>query len=120
MRRSVEKIFCKTPTLNSGNEAKASTRIPKWKYDTVRAAILQLLKRDGEVYFTELLEKVGALLNAPDRADSGSLAWLVTTEQLHMETGRNLPAARKRSPAPCGDLNRAGFQLPSATHKLRP
>ncbi len=81
MTRDEEKILCKTPT-----PGKAPTRIPKWKFDVVRAAILTLVGREGEVYFTDLPEKVGALLDAAARAELGSLAWHVTTVKLHMET----------------------------------
>lgn len=81
MTRGGEKILCQTPTPD-----KAPTRIPKWKYNAVRAAILKLLNRESEIYFSDMAENVGALLNARDRAELGSLSWHVTTIKLHMET----------------------------------
>jgi len=42
MTRGDEKILCRTPA-----PGKAPTRIPKWKYDAARAAILKVLQREG-------------------------------------------------------------------------
>lgn len=81
MTRDNEKVLCKTPT-----PGRAPTRIPKWKYDAVRAAILNVLESEEEVYFADLPEKTGALLDATMRSELGSLAWHVTTVKLHMET----------------------------------
>ena len=81
MTRSSETIICKTPT-----PGKSPTRIPKWKYDAVRAAIVKLLSLEGEIYFSELPEKVAATLDGETKAALGSIAWHVTTVKLHMET----------------------------------
>lgn len=81
MTRDTEKVLCKTPT-----PGKASTRIPKWKYDAVRDAIISVLREEGEAYFTDLPEKAAARIGEKDRADIGSMAWHVTTVKLHMET----------------------------------
>ena len=81
MADNEEKVECQTPT-----PGKASTRIPKWKYDAVRGAVLAVLEKDEAVFFTDLPEKVGALLDSQTRKELGSLAWHVTTVKLHMET----------------------------------
>jgi len=81
MARDTEKFICKTPT-----PGKAPTRIPKWKYDAVRNAIIAVLRDEGEVFFTDLPEKAAARISDEDRNDLGSVAWHVTTVKLHMET----------------------------------
>ena len=81
MNRSEKKIICRTPT-----PGRAPTNIPKWKYDAVRAAILTVLKREGESFFGDLPERVGKILSAADRAELGSITWHVTTVKLDMET----------------------------------
>ena len=80
MAGSEEKIVCKTPT-----PGKTPTRIPKWKYDAVRDAVLAVLDSEGSAYFTDLLEKIGGMLDSQTRKELGSLAWHVTTVKLHME-----------------------------------
>lgn len=81
MTHNDEKILCKTPT-----PGKAPTRIPKWKFNAVRAAILKLLDQEPEIFFAELPDKVGDMLDQEAKNALGSLAWHVTTVKLHMET----------------------------------
>ena len=81
MTHNDEKILCKTPT-----PGKAPTRIPKWKFDAVRAAILKLLGQEQEIFFAELPDKVGGVLGHEAKKELGSLTWHVTTVKLHMET----------------------------------
>lgn len=81
MNHGTETILCETPT-----SGKAPTRIPKWKYDVVRDAIIAVLTEEQEIFFTDLSEKVSARLSNEDKAHLGSIAWHVTTVKLHMET----------------------------------
>lgn len=75
-----ERVECRTP--NPGKPG--ITRIPKWKFDAVRAAILEVLA-DGEVPFSELPARTGARL-APDvKARLGSVGWHTTTVKLELE-----------------------------------
>lgn len=81
MTRNAEKVLCKTPT-----PGKTPTRIPKWKYDIIRDAIIAILRDEEEIYFTDLPEKASARISDENRKDIGSMAWHVTTVKLHMET----------------------------------
>ena len=75
-----ERVVCRTPSAGRTG----TTRIPKWKFDAVREAILQVLA-DGEVPFSELTERAGAKLADDDRARLGSVGWHVTTVKLELE-----------------------------------
>jgi len=77
---SEERVMCRTPSVGRTG----TTRIPKWKFDAVREAILQVLA-DGEVPFSELTERAGAKLADDDRARLGSVGWHVTTVKLELE-----------------------------------
>ncbi len=85
MPRPDDRILCESPTPGA-----KGTRIPRWKYDAVRAAIRKALaskhaRADG-VEFRELPTLVEHHLPAAARADLGSIMWHVTTVKLHMET----------------------------------
>jgi hypothetical protein len=81
-KSSDEKIECRTPT-----PGKAPTRIPKWKYDAIRKAILAAAPKGGEgVRFADLPDVVVASLNDDVLSRLGSILWHVTTVKLHMET----------------------------------
>ncbi|MGB0954270.1 MAG: DUF6958 family protein [Planctomycetota bacterium] len=78
---SEERITCETPT-----PGKEPTRIAKWKYDLVRAAILKVLDGQEEgVPFQELPTGVAACISEEDRARLGSVSWYVTTVKLDLE-----------------------------------
>ena len=59
------------------------TNIPKWKFDTIRVAILDICAE--ETLFKHLPAKVGERLSDEDRANLGSLGWHVTTVKLELE-----------------------------------
>ncbi|MBB5517992.1 endonuclease III [Amphiplicatus metriothermophilus] len=80
--RDEEKIECRTPT-----PGRASVRIPRWKYEAVRRAILDALKTAGEegFAFKELPDAVKARLSAEELESLGSVSWWTTTVKLDME-----------------------------------
>ena len=77
---SEERVVCRTPSVGRTG----TTRIPKWKFDAVREAVLQVLA-GGEVPFSELTDRAGAKLADDDRARLGSIGWHVTTVKLELE-----------------------------------
>jgi hypothetical protein len=67
------------------DKTKSGVRIDRAKYDTMRAAILTVLRRRGEATFTELSGAVERSLRG--RFD-GSIKWYVTTVKLDLEARR--------------------------------
>jgi hypothetical protein len=61
---------------------KQGVRISKAKYEMVREAILQALRREGDLTFSRLTEVVGAELKGKF---DGSVPWYVTTVKLDLE-----------------------------------
>jgi hypothetical protein len=75
------KVICETPT-----PGKKPTRIPKWKYDAVRRAILKAVPKRGEgIVFRELPQRVESLLPAGEKTNLGSIGWHTTVVKLDME-----------------------------------
>ena len=74
----MDKTPCRTP------EGKSATNIPAWKFDTLRAAILDAL-REGPVPWKRLTKEAGERLTAEEKAELGSLGWHATTVRLEME-----------------------------------
>jgi hypothetical protein len=78
-----DKVDCRTPNAG-GREV---TRIPAWKYQAVRRAILHAVEAAGPdgLPFSELSAAVRARLSQADLARLGSLGWHCTTVKLEME-----------------------------------
>lgn len=78
-----ERVLCRTPT--PGREG--GTRIPRWKFDMVRKAILHAVAGAGPegLPFSQLPGAVKARLSADGLARLGSLGWHVTTVKLELE-----------------------------------
>ena len=75
------RVLCKTPT-----PGKQPTRIPKWKYEAVRHAILKVVPKDEPgIRFAELAGEVEKLLPAEDKDRLGSVSWHTTVVKLDME-----------------------------------
>lgn len=75
------KVLCLTPT-----PGKQGTRIDRWKYDAVRAAILQAVPADDTgVEFKRLPDLVRQNLSADDLGHLGSVSWYTTTVKLDLE-----------------------------------
>lgn len=76
-----EKVLCRTPTAG-----KAPTRIPKWKYETLEAAILASVPQEEPgISFKKLPEMVHQQLSEDIRNRLGSVSWHTTTVKLEME-----------------------------------
>jgi hypothetical protein len=81
MSKQTDKVLCETPT-----PGKQGTRIDKWKYDAVRAAILESLPHNGEgLLFEQLPDQVNAHLSEDVREKLGSIPWYTTTVKLDLE-----------------------------------
>jgi len=91
-----DKIACYTPTKGKNGE----TRIPRWKYDCVRRAILNILgeSEDGQVAFKDLASHVKNHLTSNQIAKLGSLGWHVTTVKLNMEVDGELERVPRKTP----------------------
>ncbi len=76
----MEKVACRTPA----KERPGVTKIPKWKFDSVRAAILAAIGTE-ELAFSDLEAEVRKNLADDDYHRMGSLGWHVTTVKLEME-----------------------------------
>ena len=79
------RVECRTPTPGRAG----STRIPKWKFDAVRAAILDALA-EGPVPFRELPTMVAERLSDSDRSRLGSVGWHATTVKLELEVRKEI------------------------------
>jgi hypothetical protein len=76
-----EKVVVETPT-----PGKQHTRIDKWKYDLVHAAILASIPADDNgVEFSELPQLVADYISSDDLKRLGSVSWYTTTVKLDME-----------------------------------
>ena len=76
----MEKVACRTPAVGRDGV----TNIPKWKFDAVRAAILDTLTK-GPVFFKDLNEAVAERLDEASLAELGNLGWHVVTVKLELE-----------------------------------
>ena len=90
------RIACYTPT--KGRDG--ATRIPRWKYDCVRRAILDVLddSEEGQVAFKDLAQQVKTHLTSNQLAKLGSLGWHVTTVKLNMEVDGELERVPRKTP----------------------
>jgi len=77
------RIDCRTPTKGRDGV----TRIPAWKFEAVRAAILDAVGAAGAagLPFAELPGAVGTRLEADVKGRLGSVGWHTTTVKLELE-----------------------------------
>ncbi len=80
-----ERVTCRTPT-----PGKQPTHVDRWRFDTVRRAILETIPRGAEVPFAELPAKVEAVLSIEERDRLGSVSWYTTVVKLEMEVAGDL------------------------------
>jgi hypothetical protein len=74
-------VICETPT-----PGKTAKRIERWKYDTVRKAILASLPRRGPgLLFGDLSSHVEQRLLPDERKRLGSVSWYTVTVKLALE-----------------------------------
>ena len=76
-------------------QGKSGVNISKAKYETVKQAIVDALRREGTLTFTDLTTAVGEKLNG--RFD-GSIGWYVTTVKLDLEARDIIERVPKSSP----------------------
>lgn len=88
------KTVCHTPTPN-----KQPTSIPSWKYDAVRAAVLDIVPADEPgVVAKTLPEKVAERLPSDVLTRLGSVAWHTTVVKLNMEVEGELARVKGAKP----------------------
>lgn len=81
MANKEPKVLCQTPT-----PGKAPTRIPTWKYDLIRTAILSVLPNSEQgIAFKNLPRLVERQLSQEEKHRLGSVAWYTTTVKLDLE-----------------------------------
>lgn len=78
-----DRVACRTPTQGRDGE----TRIPRWKFDAVREAVLEAVAAAGPegLPLSALTDEVGSRLLEDQRGRLGSLGWHVTTVKLELE-----------------------------------
>ena len=86
-----ERVACRTPSPGRTGQ----TRIPKWKFDCIRQAIIEELKT-ADAAWVDLTERVRGRLSAGQLSSMGSLGWHVVTVKLELEVRNEI--ARKSGP----------------------
>ncbi|MYG10235.1 MAG: hypothetical protein F4170_05225 [Rhodobacteraceae bacterium] len=92
--KQVDRVICRTPSPGK----KGVTRIPKWKFECIRKAILTSLM-ENQIPFVELTDTVRKRLSSEELNNMGSLGWHVTTVKLELEVRgeiRRLPQKGKQ------------------------
>ena len=88
---SEERVTCRTP-----NEGRTGvTRIPRWKYNIVRSAILTELEK-SDLAFVDLTGRITEQLNVDIRKNLGSIGWHVTTVKLELEVKKEIQRYQKQ------------------------
>lgn len=90
------KTACRTPA----KDRDGITNIPTWKFDTIRAAILESVSSagpDGHSY-KDLPDAVRSRLTKMDLERLGSVTWHVTCVKLEMEVRGELARLPGRGP----------------------
>jgi hypothetical protein len=85
-----ERILTKHP-----DPGKQGVRISKAKHDVIRGTILDLLRANGEMTFTELSAAVNERLEGKF---DGSVSWYVTTVKLDLEARNVIERVPKSKP----------------------
>ena len=89
-----ELVHCKNPDPD-----KEGTNVPRWKFETVRAAIIQALadSPDG-VRFKTLPSLVRDHLSSEEAEQLGSISWHTTVVKLHLEAVAEIERVAGRRP----------------------
>jgi len=93
-----DRVSCRTPTAGRDGV----TRIPRWKYECIRRAILEAFDETdtGTIRFKDLGEAVRERLTSNQLAKLGSLMWHVTSVKLNMEVEgelKRVPGAKPQA-----------------------
>ena len=75
-----ERVACRTPAVGRTGV----TRIPKWKFDCIRGAVLDVLKQE-DTPWKDLTDRVRERLEESELEAMGSLGWHVVTVKLELE-----------------------------------
>ncbi len=89
-----DRVVCRTPTLGK----KGVTRIPRWKFESIRKVILASLM-ENRIPFAQLTDTVRNRLSTEELNNMGSLGWHVATVKLELEVRveiRRLPQKGKQ------------------------
>ena len=79
---SRESVYCRNP-----DPVKQGTNIPRWKFDLIRGAIVDILEKHPEgVEFKGLPQLVRSRVPDEIMGRLGSVAWYTTVVKLHLET----------------------------------
>ncbi|MDJ0638293.1 MAG: hypothetical protein QNJ20_05625 [Paracoccaceae bacterium] len=81
-----EKVTCRTPN------ADGTTRIPRWKFDAIRTAILHAIDEAGPegLSFKQINDEVKARLSDYELDRLGSVGWHATSVKLEMEVAGDI------------------------------
>ena len=74
---------------------KAGVNIDRQKYDVVREAILEAVRTNGTITFSDLTAEVRSRLEA---TFAGSISWYVTTVKLDLEARGEIVRLQKSGP----------------------
>ena len=91
------KVACRTPA--EGRDG--VTNIPEWKFERLRAAILDSLG-EGDLPQTELKDKVAERLSLDELERMGKLGWHVVTVRLELEVRGEVARREGRGPVVVG------------------
>ena len=88
-----DKVGCRTPA--EGRDG--VTNIPRWKFDTLRAAILTEL-RQGDFRFSDLRPRLASALPDVVLSRLGSLGWHATCVKLELEVRGEVARLHAKGP----------------------
>lgn len=90
-----DRVACRTPEGKS-----LGTRIPRWKFDMLREAILAILSEAGAggMLNKDLRDAVVARLSPESLAEMGKLGWHVVTVKLELEVRGEIRRLAGRGP----------------------
>lgn len=93
---SNDTVVCRTPNVPTGK----GTRIPRWKYDVIAAAITETVSAAGDegLLFRDLTAAVRASLSPEQQEKLGSVSWHTTSVKLEMEVRGDLARVPGTSP----------------------
>jgi len=94
MKRQEPKTRCRTPN------AQGVTNIPKWKFEALRAAILDAIDHAGPsgLLFKDINEAVKTRLTQDQLSRLGSVGWHATSVKLELEVAGEIKRVAKSSP----------------------
>ena len=90
------KTECRTPA----SDKNGVTRIPTWKYNAVREAILSAFacQKASSISFSELRVAAKTYISEPSLVSLGSWGWHFTTVKLNMEVEGEIERVKDSSP----------------------